>query len=260
MKAMPIAEYLQRKGQLPASEEAAPPVMPARRAVANDDPEPDFRKSGLGAALARRTAEAPALVRPLDAASFAPRRAAPPPPPPRAAPAQDPDMEAKLAEAYHRGVQEGLDTGKAEAATARALERAEWQKRAVIEKLDFQMNEFVRLSETVANGFAEIETRIAEAVARVLKPLLLQGVQKQIIEELSENVARLTRTGSVSLLKVRGPERLLSQLKDKIQHLAVEVEYIEEGGVEISVAAGSTEIRSELASWARLIEDLVENG
>ena len=48
---------------------------------------------------------------------------APPPPP-------APDIEAQLTEAYHRGVQEGLDAGKSEAATARALERAELQKRA----------------------------------------------------------------------------------------------------------------------------------
>jgi hypothetical protein len=261
MKATPIAEYLQRKSAEAArSAPPAPPAFAPRRiGAANDDPEPEFRKSGLIAALARRSPEQPPLVRPLDA-PLAPRRAPPYPPPRHAAPLEpEVDIEAKLAEAYHRGVQEGLDTGKSEAATARALERAELQKRGVIEKLDFQMNEYARLSETIANGFVEIERRIAQAVARVLKPLLVDEVAKQIVDELAENVARLARGGGVSLLKIKGPEPLLSALKPKVENLAVEVEYVEESGIEISVVAQATEIRSELGAWTRLIDDLVEN-
>jgi hypothetical protein len=261
MKATPIAEYLQRKSAEGArSIQPAPPAFTPRRVgAANDDPEPEFRKSGLIAALARRSSEQPPLVRPLDA-SFAPRRLSPSALP-RHAPPPEPevDMEAKLAEAYHRGVQEGLDAAKSEAATARALERAELQKRGVIEKLDFQMNEYARLSETIANGFTEIERRIAQATARVLKPLLVDEVTKQIVDELAENVGRLTRGGGVSLLKIKGPEPLLSGLKPKVENLAVEVEYVEEGGIEISVSAQATEIRSELGAWTRLIDDLIEN-
>jgi hypothetical protein len=157
-------------------------------------------------------------------------------------------------------VQEGLDAGKAEAATARAMERAELQKRAVIDKLDFQMNEYGRLNEAIANGFADMERRIAQAAAQLLKPLLVESVSRQIVDELAENVARLTRAGGIALLKVRGPERLLSALKPKVETLAVDVEYVEESGVEITVAADTTEIRSELGSWMQLINDIIENG
>lgn len=259
MKATPIAEYLSRRSIEPVSARATPsanPFLPRREAVANDDGEPEFRRSGLVAALARRSPESRPLVRPLDPA-FVPRREAARP----AAPAPEPvDLEARLAEAYHRGVQEGLDVAKAEAATSRALERAEMQKRAVIEKLDFQMNEYARLSETIAAAFAELERRVAQSAARVLKPLLMGSIAKQIVDELAENVARLTRSGGVNLVRVRGPERLLAELRKKLATLAVDVEYVEEEGVEISVAAEATEIRSELASWTKLIEDIVENG
>jgi len=262
MKATPIAEFLARKaGEAPPPRAVATNPFAARRAhVANDDDEPDFRRSGLIAALAKRSPETPNLVRPIEASAFAPRREAPPPRQPAPPPPPEPDIEEQLAQAYHRGVQEGLDAGKSEAATARALERAELQKRAVIEKLDFQMNEYARLSETLTAGFAELERRVAQAAARVLKPLLIEAVAGQIVEELSENVARLTRAGAIGLVKVRGPERLLSALKEKIEALAVDVEYVEDAGVEITVSAQSTEIRSELASWAKLIEDIVENG
>src|SRR3954453_7528554 len=182
MKATPIAEFLARKGADGLSQRPTPPANPfaARRASAvNDDPEPEFRRSGLVAALARRSPEGPPLVRPLDG-NFAPRREPPPrqppplPPPPE--PAPDFDLEERLSEAYHRGVQEGLDAAKSE----RALERAEQQKRAVVDKLDFQMNEFARLSETLKDGFADLEKRLAQATARLLRPLLEQAVARQI--------------------------------------------------------------------------------
>ena len=264
MKATPIAEFLQRKSgdaPRPAPAPAATGFNPRRISAANDDPEPEFRRSGLVAALARRSPESPPLVRPLDAASLPTRRApSPPPPPPPPEPEPPDDFEARLSEAYHRGVQEGIDAAKSEAATARALERAELQKRAVIDKLDFQLNEYARISEQLALGFSELERRIAQAAARVLKPLIDDRVAKQIVDELAENVARLTRAGNLGLLKARGPERLLAGLKSRIETLAVDVEYVEDEGVEITVAAQMTEIRSELAAWGRLIEDLIENG
>ena len=263
MKATPIAEFLARKAHEGGPARAPTPNPFAARKVStvNDDDEPDFRRSGLVAALARRSPETPNLVRPIDAATFAPRRESPPPrQPPPPPPEPEPDIEAQLTEAYHRGVQEGLDAGKAEAATARALERAELQKRAVIEKLDFQMNEFARLSETLSAGFAEVERRVAQAAARVLKPLLLEAVAQQIVDELAENVGRLTGAGGLALIKIKGPERLLSALKDRTAALAIDVEYVEDEGVEIQVNAQATEIRSELAAWAKLIDGIVENG
>jgi hypothetical protein len=256
MKTTPIAEYLARKtGE---DRRPAPSPQPARKPTpVNDDREPEFRRSGLNAALVRRAPERQPLVRPIQGQlpqrDPPPRQPPPPPDPPEA-------IEARLSEAYHRGVQEGIDSAKAEAATARALERADLQKRAVVEKIDFQMNEYAKLSETLSNGFAELERRIAQAAAQTLQPLLEREVARRIVEELAENVARLTRAGAVALLKARGPEQLLSLLKPRIEGLAVEVEYVEDEGVEIVVSAPTTEIRTELGAWRSLIEDIVENG
>jgi hypothetical protein len=105
-----------------------------------------------------------------------------------------------------------------------------------------------------------LERRVAQAAAQLLKPLLVEAVSRQIVDELTENVGRLTRAGGLGLLKVRGPERLLSALKPKIEALAIDVEYADDEGVEVTVSAGTTEIRSELGPWMRLIQDIVENG
>ena len=157
-------------------------------------------------------------------------------------------------------MQEGLDAARNEAATARALERAELQKRAVVERLDFQMNEYGKLAEAIASGLSEVERRTADVVARILKPFLAEAVARQAVDELAANVARLAGAGQPTLMKIKGPERLLALLKQRLATLAIEVEFTMEAGVEVTVEAHQTTISTEIAPWAGLIASLTENG
>ena len=146
-----------------------------------------------------------------------------------------------------------MDAANTAAANARALERTESQKRAVVEKLDFQMNEYARVAEAISNGLVEIENRIAEVVARILQPFVTDAVSHGIIEELIENTKRLRGGGQTGLMRISGPERLLNVLKKRLSHLAVDVEYVPADGVEVTVEVQHTTIRSEFAPWADLI-------
>ena len=69
---------------------------------------------------------------------------------------------------------------------ARALERADFQMRAVVEKIDFQMNEYAKVAEALANGFAELERRVAQAAAQTLQPLL----EREVARRSSKNSPR----------------------------------------------------------------------
>ena len=261
MKATPIAQYLDQQGrgapaEWPGVRRDVSPFKPRAAVGGSEDAVAPFRRSGLIAAVASRPPEIdeaprPAVVEPAPATResvFFRSRAA----------AAAPDIESRLSEAYHRGVQEGLDAAKAEAVTARALERAETQKRAVVERLDFQMNEYAKFGETISLGLVELERRIADVVARILQPFVTEAVSHQIIDELVENIARMRQSGKPPLLRATGPERLLSALKAKLEPMAVEVEYVEREGVELSVEADSTTIRSELGAWSELIASFVE--
>ena len=177
----------------------------------------------------------------------------------REAPPAQPDIEERLAEAYHRGVQEGLDAGRGEAATARALERADLQKRAVVERLDFQMNEYGKLSEAISQGIAEVERRIADSVARILRPFLLVAVTSRAVEDLAANLAKLSSSGHPPLLKISGPETLLKVLKSRASALAVEIEFMPDAQVEVKVEASHTTIVTELGPWLELIHSLSED-
>jgi len=275
MKATPIAKYLNQKAR-PAEPVAWPPARQKARPgpIAHEAPTPAaplLRRAALFDADSRAressdrqpNSQADSHARRREsifsrarAAAFA--RAAEPEP--ECEPQPEPDIETRLAEAYHRGVQEGLDAAKGEAANARLLERAEAQKRSVVERLDFQMNEYAQLAEKISSGLLEIEHRIADVVAGIIRPFVTEAVSRKILDELIENIARLRQGGQPGLMRIRGPERLLNLLKGRLSKVAVDVEYVPEDSAEITVEAQHTNIRSEFASWMNLLASLGEQG
>ena len=57
-------------------------------------------------------------------------------------------------------------------------------------------------------------------------------------------------------MTIRGPERVLAHLRERIADLPVEVEFVDDGGVEAVVEAGATQIVTELRPWAELLASL----
>jgi hypothetical protein len=97
---------------------------------------------------------------------------------------------------------------------------------------------------------------VGAAVARILAPFLAREIVKHATDELRKNISRLYACGSPGLITIRGPERVLSRLREQIAHLPAAVEYVEDNGVEAFVEANSTRIVTELRPWADLLASL----
>jgi hypothetical protein len=81
-------------------------------------------------------------------------------------------------------------------------------------------------------------------------------VVKYVADELSKNIGRLCAGGSPRLVTIRGPERVLSLLRERIADLPVQVDYVESDSAETVVEAGVTQIVTELQPWAELLASL----
>jgi flagellar biosynthesis/type III secretory pathway protein FliH len=166
------------------------------------------------------------------------------------------EMAARLTEAYAHGREEGRAEAWAEAEQQRAADRAEVQEQAAAERTEFRLREYAKLEAAIQAGFAEIGERFEAAVARILSPFLAKEIVKRATDELSKNIARLCAGGSPGLIKIRGPEQVLSRLRERIADLPAEVEYVEDNGVESVVEANVTQIVTELRPWADLLASL----
>ena len=76
---------------------------------------------------------------------------------------------------------------------------------------------------------------------------------KQIVDELCDGVRTLRASGAPALMTIRGPERLLHLLRQRVDQLGADVEYVAGDGVELVVEARDTRIESQLKPWADLL-------
>ncbi len=259
MKPLSIADYLDRLGS--ATGEKAPPRRegsPFRPRSLPDPrngeaaPKPVFdrvaKAGGAGGAPSeetpRRTPWAPKPV-PLESVG---RR-----PPQTEELAKPEDMSAKLADAYARGREQGLAEGRVEASDRHAAELAAAHEQAQTQQQQFHLNEYAELEGAIRSGFKQIEDNVGGAVARILAPFLSQQALGRAVDELAKATARLSTASSPGLIKIRGPERALALLRGRIADLPIEVEYVEDGGVETVVESNATRIVADLRPWAELL-------
>jgi hypothetical protein len=259
MKPAPIADYLQHIGRTPGEKGSArreTSLFRPRSLQTLQPPEPRSlpafdRAANAVQAVKPETGEP---LRPLWERKSAPVDAEREPLAAREAKAEE--TAARIEEARAHGREEGMALGRAEAEERFAADRAASQEQAMMERLEFQLNEYARLEATVRAGFAEVETRVGAAVARILAPFLVKEVVKYAVDELTKSIARLSAGGAPGLITIRGPERVLSLLRDRVGGLPVEISFAEDGGVEVTVECNATRIVTELKPWADLLATL----
>jgi hypothetical protein len=259
MKPLSIADYLDHLGR-PAEEKAPlrPEGSPFRpRSL----PSPQTGKPALKA-LFDRAAKA-------DGASETPSGGAPrgahwtPKPvflasvaretPPTEEPVKPDDISAKLADAYARGREQGLAEGRVESSDRHVAELAAAREKAETQQGEFRLNEGAAFEGAIRLGFKQIEDNVGAAVTRILSPFLSQQVVKRAADELASAISRSCAGSSPKLIRIRGPERMLALLRQRIADLPIEVEYVEHDGVEIAVEANATRIVADLGPWAELL-------
>ncbi len=259
MKPLSIADYLDRLGRaagekaplrrentlfrprsLPSPQKGGAVSKPAFDRMANAGAVGETQREDAP----RRTPWAPKPV-PLESAA---RQS-----PPAADPVKPEDMSAKLAEAHARGREEGLAEGRVEASDRHAAELAAAREEAETQRQEFHLNECAELEGALRSGLRQIEDNVGAAAARVLAPFLSQAVVKAAVDELRKAIARLCAGGSPGLIKICGPERMLALMRERIVDLPIEVEYVEDEGVETIVEANATQIAAGLRPWAELL-------
>ena len=257
MKPLSIADYLDRLGN--AAGDKAPPRPEGSPFRPRSLPNPQNSKPGSKPVLDRIT-NANAETQGGDTrrrTPWAPKPALPesgmPESPPVGEPVKSEDISVKLAEAYARGREEGRAEGRLEASDRHAVELAAVREQAETQQRDFRLNEYAELEGAIRSGIKEIEDNVGGAVTRILAPFLSQQVVKRAVEELAKAIGRISASNSPGLIKIRAPERVLALLRQRIVDLPIEVDYVEDDGVETVVEANATRIVGELRPWAELL-------
>jgi hypothetical protein len=168
------------------------------------------------------------------------------------------ELARKLEDAQAQGREEGRAAAAAEFEVELTKERGQIDERIAAERAAWLAEEGRRMAETIEAALAELETKIADSVARILEPFLEAALRENMLAELSQTLAALLGDEHSPLLKISGPESFLAALKEQLGEHRGSVEYLPGEGADIGVIADHLVIETRLQAWVDRFRQAIE--
>lgn len=118
--------------------------------------------------------------------------------------------------------------------------------------------EALQLSAQIVNAVGNLETVLSEKVARILAAVIPEALKQNAIAEFTEILGTILSGESASLLRVTGPEDMLSAIKAGMALREGLVEFVPTDEVEVTMVAGDTMVQTQLGAWADRLQALLK--
>lgn len=164
------------------------------------------------------------------------------------------DAEARVQEAHTRGVLDGRAAADAEYAALLAAKDAAFEERLASERKTWASDEGARLGELLHAGLMDVERRVADQVARILKPIFADEVRRSSVTALSQTLNDMLAKGTYSRITVSGPPDLLSALQARVGEVDAALSFVAAERVDLVVNADETILETRIAAWGQFIE------
>ena len=116
----------------------------------------------------------------------------------------------------------------------------------------------MQMSTQIVEALGRIEAVISERTANVLRPLVSEAFRQQSLDELKDVLATLLSDSDVGLIRISGPQDLLSAMRSHLGSHERAIEFSPAETVEVSVIADDTTIQTRLDSWSRRLAQALE--
>lgn len=167
--------------------------------------------------------------------------------------AQEPEVSTE----YLQGEQAGREAALAEMETRIEAIQAGEAERLAEARAKWIEEQAGPLAEQWKQALAELEGRIGDQVAAVLRPFLDERLRQRALEALGDAIGRLTGADDGAGLRVSGPPDLLDALRPKLEEADLAPELVAyDAAVDVRITAGDTLIETTFAEWRdHLAED-----
>jgi hypothetical protein len=165
------------------------------------------------------------------------------------------DMAARIAEAVARGHEEGRAGAEEECQAKLEAQREEFEQRLASERQAWTQQAGEALVEQMLAAMRDMETRISESTARVLRPLLAAQLRRQAVTELSALVRTIVSRDRGATLVVSGPDDLIAVMRERLADATAEVTFSVSDNPDIQVTLDHTVLQTRLQEWNDRIEE-----
>ncbi|MDH6266455.1 hypothetical protein M2360_001851 [Rhizobium sp. SG_E_25_P2] len=168
------------------------------------------------------------------------------------------DIEAERKAAFDEGYAEAEAAGEQAQEAAMAEER---QKHAV-EMADLVSRHEQGAVAMIHTRFHEMTNEVAQALAertlQVLLPLLGAQLAERAVKDLHDLAQQVLKDRETAHVTVRGDARLISGLKPLFEADGVEVRYIENHSIDLTVEIDDAVLVTRLETWAHALAEVAE--
>jgi len=147
-----------------------------------------------------------------------------------------------------------------QAAAQRRLEAAlEEERKRHLEELAAQreiwvQQEALQLSSQIVEAIGNLEALLSEKAARILAAVIPVALKQNAIAEFTEILGTILSGENESLLKVTGPEDILSAIKAGMALREGIIEFVRTDDVEVTLIAGDTMVQTQFSGWAERLQ------
>lgn len=162
---------------------------------------------------------------------------------------------ARIEEAYARGEEAARTAARSEYEQSLTEYRENAEQHLRSERLKWTVEQADRLSEQLSMSMKALEAEIAASVANVLKPFLTSELRNRMVEGLSESIRVLLSHDRNTVLHVRGPDDLLTELRGRLTAVPDSIKFESSSGTDVQVCADRTVIESQIQTWIDLFKE-----
>jgi hypothetical protein len=169
-----------------------------------------------------------------------------------ARPEIDPAVE--IDKAYRRGLEDGASAARAEYAKQLDDLRHVAAEERVADRLAWAGEEGARLADRMDAAVVEVEGRIAEVVARILEPFLMEQQRRRALNEFVQAITDLTQRQRGLALTITGPEDLLVGISERLNGRVPLVLQVTDDP-DVRVETDDTVIESRIQDWMNRVAE-----
>ena len=159
------------------------------------------------------------------------------------------------AEAYAKGVEAGKAAAEGELAARLEAQADAYRRELAATREDWVRLESGRLGEQLAQGVRDIETRMADAVARVLKPFLATELRRKAVADRLEALSLLRASDGAAAVAVMGAADLVDAVRTGLQGKLDNVTFHPGQATDVRVTVGRTVLETRLGAWLARVEE-----
>lgn len=153
---------------------------------------------------------------------------------------------------YEKGFAEGLAQAKAGCDAGLARREEEYKLSIEATRKRWAETEGATLARQIEEAVAALKADIADAAARILRPLVAQELTGAALAKLSSEIEKLLSHDDAINLKISGPGDLVFELRKRIPPNAA-VTVLAGDKPEVTVFANKTVIETRLGEWLERI-------